>query len=252
MGQVIDVNSDALVKLSKKLEGLNRSAFPITVRQTLNTFAFETKKRIPTEAKKIFVTRNPGFWNAFSRVEKAKGFNVNSMVSKAGMTEGKKGKKSEQAGRNLKQQQLGGKIDGRTFVPKDSARVGGKRTGKVRKENRLSALQDDFKVAPVISRSDGSSGRQQFLKTSIYAAVHGKKLIRSSKMLYRIQRGRGKYLYKTAGITIGVTPLYSIKKGRSVDVEAKPFVRRIAKLNGKKGDRIFAKHAEKQFKKAMA
>ena len=48
----INVNSDAVVKYSDKLERTTRSAFPVAVRQTLNDAAFADKKRLPAIAKK--------------------------------------------------------------------------------------------------------------------------------------------------------------------------------------------------------
>jgi len=42
-------------------------------------------KRIPIQGAKRFITRNKGFLKAFSTVDKASGFKINSMVSMAGI-----------------------------------------------------------------------------------------------------------------------------------------------------------------------
>lgn len=41
----LNVNTDATVALTNKLEKLHKSAFPVAVRSTLNSAAFDMKKR---------------------------------------------------------------------------------------------------------------------------------------------------------------------------------------------------------------
>ena len=41
---ILNVNTDAVVALTNKLEKLHRSAFPVAVRSTLNSAAFDMKK----------------------------------------------------------------------------------------------------------------------------------------------------------------------------------------------------------------
>ena len=50
----LDVNTDAAIQLTAKLERLSKSAFPSAVRNTLNEVAFEHKRLIPKVAKQKF------------------------------------------------------------------------------------------------------------------------------------------------------------------------------------------------------
>ena len=252
----LNVNSDALIKLTNKLERINKSAFPVVVRQTLNTLAFETKKEIPAEAGKSFEIRSPGFFRAFSRVELATGFKVDGMSSKVGMTEGKRGGASEQAGRDMLQQQVGGQIGGRTFIPMDEARTSGNKKKRVRKENRITGINRivDSKI------SRGRTPRQRLIKTSMYVVNKfqgdpGTVVSHTNNgktTLYRVKRGSGKIKIRTSDGLIGLTPIYSMKRGRSIVVKAIPFVQKVSVRKAKNSDRIFAMHAEKQFKKGMS
>jgi len=80
-----NVNTDAAIILTAKLERLNKSAFPSAVRSSLNDASFAMKqKEILGSAKHNMKVRNPSFFRKFTGVEKAKGFNVNSMYSQVG------------------------------------------------------------------------------------------------------------------------------------------------------------------------
>ena len=46
MGKTIDVNSTELIKFTKKLDKMKRSALPFVVSNTLNSLAFEARKGI--------------------------------------------------------------------------------------------------------------------------------------------------------------------------------------------------------------
>jgi len=252
----ININSDELIKYTVKLEKLSKSALPVAVRQTLNTMAFETKKKIPLEADKHFIIRSPGFFRAFSRVDMAKGFNIKGMISKAGMTEGKRGGPSEQAGRDMLQQQVGGSIGGRTFIALDFARTSGDQKKRVRKDNRITGINRiiDTKL------SKGRTPRARLIKTSLYVVdkFQGdpgtvvKHTDKGKTTLYRVKRGSGTLKIRTSDGLIGLTPIYSMKTGRSVSPKTPvPFVRNVSVKIAKNGDRIFAKHAKKQFERAM-
>lgn len=83
--QVLNVNTDAIIHLTAKLERLNKYAFPSAVRSTLNDSAFIMKKKnILASAKVNMTVRNPSFFRKFTGVEKAKGKDIDSMFSKVG------------------------------------------------------------------------------------------------------------------------------------------------------------------------
>ena len=84
----LDVNTDAAIQLTAKLEKLHRSAFPSAVRNTLNETAFNAKKLIPKNTDNNFTIRQKNLFSRFSKVEKATGFDVKSMSSKVGIEVG--------------------------------------------------------------------------------------------------------------------------------------------------------------------
>lgn len=251
----INVNSTANVELTRKLEKLNRSAFPVAVRQTLNTQAFETKtKALVQEFDETFDVRSPGFVKAFSEVEMAKGFDVKNMMAKVGMTDRKRGGQSEQAGRDMEEQQLGGTIGGRKYIPIDTARVSKSPKKKVKRGLRLA----DVSKATVVDSSvnKARTGKQRYVRTALYAANrYGSGVYISHKgdngktTLYRIDRVGSDI--RTRKLFIGVTPVYSVEEGRSVTVTGKPFTLRAAVKVNKNVERIFEKHARVQFEKAL-
>ncbi len=244
----VNVNTDELAKLNLKLEKVHRSEFPVTVRNTLNTMAFETKKKtLPEEFDKSFTIRSKSFSKAFSSVKTAQGFNVKTMKSTVGMTDRKRGGRPEQAGRDMTPQQLGGKIGGRTFIPMKQARTSKNPNKNVRKENRLS------NITKIVNTKDNSSGteKQKFVRTALNVATHhGKKtLVRHKGVLYRIDRAGSNI--KTRKMDLKVTPIYSVEEGRSVKVSSSPVTRRAALRTHKRANVIFVKQAEKKIKTIM-
>lgn len=247
----VHVDVKGVDQLIKKLEGISRGAMPTAVRNTLNTLAFETKKDIPVFADQAFTVRSKSFFKAFSSVKKAQGFNLKTMHSKAGMTGGKFGRgSSEQAGRDMVQQQLSGKIGGRTLIPMKTARTSNSDAKMVRKEFRVSNVKNVLDTAS----STGISRKQRFVRTAVEAVKRGSDggfimhADAGGRVIYRVKRGRGVRKIKTREGTIGVTPIYSVVPGRQVSVAASPFVRRAAIKNHRQTFRIFEQQAKRRFK----
>ena len=126
----------------------------------------------------------------------------------------------------------------------------------MRKENRISGINRivDTRI------SKGRTSRQRLIKTSLYVVdkYQGdpgtvvKHTDKGKTTLYRVKRGSGKFKIKTSEGLIGLTPIFSMKTGRSVTIKTPvPFVRNVSIRIAKNGDRIFAKHARKQFERAM-
>ena len=83
----IDINTDAVVALTSKLERMGKNILPRVVGSTLNALAFEGRKEIQRQYAKKFTVRNKTFIRAVTRVEKVTGFKVNKMISKAGIAD---------------------------------------------------------------------------------------------------------------------------------------------------------------------
>ena len=228
----LNVNTDALVKYTDKLERANRSAFPVATRTALNSAAFYGKKILPTVAKHKFTTRSPSFFSRMSRVETAKGFDINQMSATLGILPG------DEAAENLEAQEFGGQIDDRSFIPMKTSRVSKSSDRMVRKKYQVGKLKTQ-KIRHV--RKGGKAQRSKFIREAFQAGVGG--LILYGTTLFRVDRinnkakGRGK---------LKLTPLYSYKKGRKVKVAASKFMFHTSKLAANRIDDFYIAAAEKK------
>lgn len=239
----ININSDAMVKVTAKLETVGRNALPLAVRGTLNTLAFDVKKRtLPKSAADTFTQRKPSFFKAFSRVNMAKGTDLDSMQSEVGFID--RGLKSKQAVEDLEKQEKGGQIDGRTLVPLETARVGKSRKRMVSGKNRLGRIGQAVDSA----KASGKNRQEKFFKSMLFAGVGGAVIGNfEPRIVYRvtaIDKEKGK-------LRIKKTPLYSYDKGRSVKVDATRFSEMAANATVKETPDIWAKEGKRimqQFK----
>lgn len=235
---ILNVNTDEVVKYSNKLEKLHRSAFPIAIRGTLDNAAFDVKqKTMPVSAEKEFTIRRKNFFKANSRVIKAKGFNIRTMQAMIGFIG------NQQAVEDLEQQEEGGKIKGRAFIPLDVAR-GGSNTRPVRPSNRLTRIKNVVNARKI----RGKNRQQKFIKAVLTAGVGG----------YVIGNFTPKILWKITGITkigsklkIKKVPVYSYEKGRDVNVSATNFMKKATLKTAKKLEGFYIKQAKKQIEKAL-
>jgi len=218
---VFSVNMDNVIKLTAKLERINRSAFPIAVRQTLNDAAFTTKRMVPKVAAQKFTTRQKNFFSAFSTVVMAKGYDVNRMVSVTGINSAKGSEVAE----GLEKQETGGTITGSKLIPHRMARVSSNQQKKVRKSNYLSNI-------------------------SISTAKNKKK---DAKFLL-VKKGRGGTVFeirKTKTRT-RLRPVYVYRRTNKSKVDRTPFMEPSAKFARSKMAIDYKKNAEYQFKRALS
>ena len=232
---IININSDALVQLSNSLERINKSAFPMAVRETLNSAAFDVKKRtLLLSSERNFVKRQPNFFRANSRVEMAQGWELRGMKALIGMV--------DLGGNNyavddLQQQEHGGDIDGKSFIPTDQAR-GGSNKKLVQRKNRLSQI----KRVRNIDKIAGRVGGKYIFRRMVYKAGVGAHVIYKN-MLWRID--------SLAGKDIKMTALYTFRKGRSVSVKSTNFMKEATLDSAKRIDDFYLIAAEKQFERQL-
>lgn len=235
---ILNVNTDALVKLTNKLEKLNRSAFPVAVRGALNSAALDMKqKTIISSSDDNFIKRKPSFFKAASKVNFATGFAVNSMQAQVGF------KGDSQAVDDLEQQEKGGNIGSRSFVPMNPARVSGAYKKNIRPNARMKAL----KIVDT-KNAKGVNEKQKFIKSVIHAGVGGAVLAnyKDKMIVWRVNS-----LNKTDLSTLKLTPLYTYEKGRKVKVDRTDFIKEAAEVTQKKIDGFYIASAQKQFDKAL-
>jgi hypothetical protein len=235
----LNIGAEAAVFLTNKLEKMHRSALPNAVRGALNKAAFDVKQNtMPKSARGAFVNRQPNFFKANSKVEMAKGWDVKAMKATVGFTsKGLKGP-NNYAVDDLEEQERGGVIRKRSFIPTDAAR-GGSNSKVVRPANRL----DNINRIVNANRISGRNKRESFMKAVRKAGVGGYVLGNNSRnILYRIESiriVRGKTRVKKKAI-------YSFKENRSVKVSPTNFMRKATMESGEKINDFFVAEANRQ------
>lgn len=244
---VLDINTNAVIKHSARLEQLRKSALPSAVRGTLNDLAFDVKQStMPAHAHTQFIKRSPNFFKANSRVEMATGNQINSMRSTVGFFSNNlrsdKGNPADNfAVKDLEQQEHGGKIAGKSFIPLDTARTGAYNT-LVKPANRLTRILPQNKL--IIARNlRGESKKEKFIKAIFKAGVGGYVLgsnVLGENLIWRVES-----LWDDSGKNrFRLTPLYSYSKRRKVAVKETSFMLQASMDSTKKADTFFIKQAE--------
>jgi len=140
----IKIDTSKFAELNKEFDKISRSAFPLAVKSTLSDAAFYTKKKTLLDvSQSVFTIRQKNFFKANSKADPAKGMNVNQMVATVGMYDNNlktiNGRKNY-AVSELEQQETGGRIGHKSFIPMKWARKGG--TGLVKEKFRYSDKPD--------------------------------------------------------------------------------------------------------------
>ena len=212
----LDVNTDASIQLTAKLEKLHRSAFPSAVRNTLNDVAFETKSLIPKKAEGKFTIRQKNLFKRMSLVNKATGWNINNMISKVGI-DGTKGSLSD----GLEKQETGGNLKGRKLTPHNMGRISSSYEKKLKVKNQFSKI--------------GKIGT-------------AKKRVKGSKY-FRIDKGSKGTIFEKKGKKI--IPIFNYRSNPVTNLKKQPFIEPSAKDAIKKMESLYQKNAEFQFKKYL-
>ena len=235
-----NINMDAAVVMTNRLEKLHRSALPVAIRRTLDGAAFDVKKRtLLRTTSKTFEQRKKTFFKAKSRVFKAKGFNVKTMKSTIGFIDG-----DEQAVDDLEKQEKGGKIGGRSFIPLDSSRTSNSLNKNVRKKDRISGIKGIVDAR----KAKGVNKKQKFVKSVFHAGAGGHVLTKweGKQILWRVNSVK-----RTKKGKFKLTGLFSYEKKRSAQIKATHFMERSAFDSQKMIPRIYQVEGMKQIKRLM-
>lgn len=247
---ILNVDTRDTVVMTNKLERLHRSAFPLAVRGALNKAAFNAKQKTLLDVtNKTFTNRSKNFFKANSRVKMAQGLDVRNMVSEVGMVEGKLRGDTNYAVKDLAQQEVGGSIGGRSFIPiSKGARVSGSYSKNVKSSsrigNRLGSIVDS-------NKTQGKTKAQKYVFAA-YKAGRGGFVIGNrgngvSRIVFEI---RG--LKKVKGFTrIKSIPVYSYKKNRKVKVGATHFMQRSGELSGRQMAKFYNEEGQRQINRLM-
>ncbi len=241
----LNINTDAAVVFTNKLEKLHKYDLPVVINRTLNDAAFDVKKNtLLKTAESTFKTRSKSFFKATSHVEMSKGFDISKMKATVGFRGGEK----NQAVRDLEKQEEGGNIGGRSFIPIDSARVGGKDLGLVKKQNRYSTI--DKKRIIDARKVVANSKKQRFIKAVFIASKvdgfvlgnHvGKKGFRTLSKINSLSSN-----VKSKKLEIKRTALFSVKGKNTVKIDSTNFMKRASHESGLKIENFFIANAKKR------
>ena len=233
---LLDVNTNALNGFSNILKGLHKSAFPSAVRDTLSLAARDVKTKTMPETSDDFIHRTPTFFKANSKVDFATGYNVNSMSATVGFFENKLiNGTTNYSIKDLEEQEDGGTINMKTFIPTVHARKGKTKKGLVKPNFRLNKIREKGLINA--NKLSGKNERQKYLIAANMAGVGG--FVIYKRMLWRINSLRKKSKVER-------TPIYSVSKGRNIKVKNTQFMKLASLKTANKMEGYYLGHAKKQ------
>ena len=244
--QILNVNTDATILLTAKLERLNKSAFPSAVRSTLNDAAFEMKQvNILDSARRNMTVRNPSFFRKFTGVNRAQGFNVYAMQSEVGFVNTDPNKiKGKKAIEGMEHNEVGGAdATGAMYLPK--SRTSGN-------ANRLVKRGARFAKGKIAT---GTSSKMRTKKLNFvanaYASAQQKKptFIETSKGKFLVQVTKFSSDHKKLNIKMDF--LMRSRKQHVAHAKATHFNKEAALKTQKQIEVFYAKNAEYQFQKVL-
>lgn len=244
--QAFNVNTDAVIALTAKLERLNKSAFPSAVRSTLNDGAFEMKKKnILDSAKKNMEVRNPSFFRKFTGVKRASGFKVNSMYSEVGFKNTDpnpiKGKKAIEG---MEHNEVGGSDNtGAMYMAK--SRTSNSRSRLVRKKgrfNKANLIKGRVRTKKRVSNTMNLISSYEEKKPTFVETSKGKFLVQVTDIRYNM--GTKKHDFKVDWLMRG-------RKKNVAHAKATHFVKESAITTSKKMDEFYLRNATYQFQKVL-
>lgn len=238
----IKIDTSKLHAHAMTINGIGKYTFPNAIRATLNSLAFDVKKEsLPRSSSSEFVKRKANFFKANSRVEQAKGNVTSSMKSMVGMvSSGLHNSSTNYAVKDLEQQEHGGRIGGKAFIPQNEARVGKSHDKMVATGSRIEAIKPK-KVHSALQSSikTRQSAKAQFMYT-VKEASKGDIVIGNiptksgSYMVFVVTQAFNKKTRKYK-----LKPIYTFKHGRSVEVKATHFMEKASLRTMTKVDKFF-------------
>lgn len=234
---------------TNRLRELHKSGLPVAIRETLNSAAFDVKKNtMPLSAKKSFIERQPTFFKANSKVDKATGFNTSTMKATVGFFSNNLKGSNNYAVKDLEQQENSGRIGGKSFIPLPTARKGGTINGLVKPNNRLKKIRERGIINA--KNSKGKNIKEKFIKAAVAAGKGGYVISGKNKILFRVDSYYSDF--KSKKTKLKVTPLYTFKRKRSIRVKSTNFMKSASLQSANKMNKYYLAEAEKQIKRLGA
>lgn len=245
---MLNVNTDANIILTNKLERLNKQAFPAAVRSTLNDAAFISKKQnILESAQRNMKVRNPSFFRKFTGVDRAKGWNVESMRATVGfINTDPDPKKGQKAIEGMESNEFGG-VD----------RTGAMYMKKTRTSNSAMRL---VRRKARFDKSNIAKGTSSKLRTKKLANISNAFASAKENKPTFIETSKGKFLVQVRSITtnsghsklkIKMDFLMRSRKNHAAKAKATHFNREAAMKTQKEIEGFYNTNATYQFNKVL-
>lgn len=235
-----NVNTDAAIVLTDKLERLNKYAFPSAVRSTLSDGAFHMKKgEILKSAKKNMKVKNENFFKANTGVVRAKGNVVNQMEAKVGFVNNRGDKANKAVNYGMEANESG-----------DTDRTGMKYYPATRGKRGLVKKTQYFDDSKIDPDKSGNFIRKAFRakkknKLMLVQTKKGEALLRVKSIKKLVGRRR----QRSANITTELLMMDRTQK--AARAKATHFNREAAQSTQKLMEGFYAKNAQYHFDKAL-
>lgn len=229
---------------------MSKSAIPVSVRQALNKTAFDVKTVTMPNTSQAFIHRMPTFFKSHSKVDPARGFDIPAMAATVGFIPGSADKEKGHATEDLEEQEHGGDIDHRAFIPLRTARVGRSWRRNVKADLRLSKIRRQIFDSENTNLHGTANEEESYTLSAIYAGKGGfvignKTNSRGHRMLMRIDA----VVRKGKDHVVKSTPIYSVEGGRSVRPKPTHFMEKASYMSAAKMERFYRAEAEKRINK---
>jgi len=245
--QSLNVNTDAVIALTAKLERLNKTAFPSAVRSTLNDSAFLMKqKNILESAKNNMTVRNQAFFKRYTGVKRATGFKISTMYSEAGFSNSND-IKAKKALEGMEHNEVGG-IDNTGAMYLAKARTSNTLKKMVRKKARF----DKSKLAKGTSSSMRKKKLANIANMMASVQENAPTFIETSKgkFLVHVKSISSRTVGKRKGkMEIKLDFLMRSRKRNVAKAKATHFNKEAAIKTSKQIEAFYIKNAEYQIKK---
>ena len=264
------LNNDAVVKFTNKLEQLNHTTLPNLVKDTLDFAAKYTKQNtMPKQAKRDFSIRQQNFFTATSHIDYVKKtHNIGEMQSAMGFDPAQQKALTPANNfsvKDLQEQEYGGMIGGKTFIPLPAARNGNSNMGLVINKYRLSEIRKKSFV--FADKAPGKNNKEKWIKSCVFVGVGGfvvgtgidRTFLFQVDSISKVKVGASQpgsifrnRAYARTITVIKATKLYSVQYHREVDIKkATHFMEKASETTNKQLEAFYISLAKARIEKGL-
>ena len=263
------LNNDAVVKFTNKLEQLNHTTLPNLVKDTLDFAAKYTKQNtMPKQAKRDFSIRQQNFFTATSHIDYVKKtHNIGEMQSAMGFDPAQQKALTPANNfsvKDLQEQEYGGMIGGKTFIPLPAARNGNSNMGLVINKYRLSEIRKKSFV--FADKAPGKNNKEKWIKSCVFVGVGGfvvgtgidRTFLFQVDSISKVKVGASQpgsifrnRAYARTITVIKATKLYSVQYHRKVEIKETDFMAKASEVTTAKLEQFYISFAKQRIERDL-